>query len=511
MNGAEVLLQTLIDNGVEVCFANPGTSEMQLVAAIDKIPGMRPVLGLFEGVVTGAADGYGRMADKPAATLLHLGSGFSNGMANLHNARRAHTPIVNIVGDHASYHLPLDAPLTSDVPGHALLASSWVRVCSSADQLAEDGAEAIAAAKAGRAATLVVPADYAWSEAKGAVARAMPSPPAATSAQALSQAVEAISKGASTCIMLGGKTLREEGLALAHRLSCASGVSIISEVFPARIQRGRGRIAPQRLAYFGESAAEQLQNFDTIILLGAKAPVSFFAYPGKPSTLWPENCQLLELASATDDVVGTLHELVKAIDAPVVPTPADPPLPEIPEGPLTAEAVGAVLANALPANAVVSDESNTAGAFSYGMFDAAQPHDWLTLTGGAIGQGLPLAVGAAVACPQRKIVSLQADGSAMYTNQALWTMVREKLDICVVLFKNNSYAILNLELLRVGVENPGQRALSMLDLSNPELDWVSLANGMGLSASRSSSVAEFQEQFNEAMSKQGPQLIEVVL
>ena len=512
MNGAESLLQTLIDSGVEVCFANPGTSEMQLVAAIDKIPGMRPILGLFEGVVTGAADGYGRMAGKPAATLLHLGSGFSNGMANLHNARRAHTPIVNIIGDHASYHLALDAPLTSDVPGHAALASDWVRVAQSADTIAADGAEAVAAAMEGRAANLIVPADYAWTESASGGARPIaPRQRPGANSETISQAATALHHPEPRCLLLGGDALREEGLALAHRISAATGARVLCEVFPARIQRGRGRFTPERLPYLGEMAAECIKDIQHMVLVGAKAPVSFFAYPGKPGKLWHEDCTLWELTGPKLDSVATLRALAEFLDAPEIEPVADPALPEIPDGPLNGEAVGAVVANLLPENAIVSDEANTSGMFSYGMFDGAAPHDWLTLTGGAIGQGMPVAVGAAVACPDRKVVNLQADGSAMYTNQSLWTMAREKLDVCTVIYNNSAYAILSFELMRVGVENPGERARSMLDLSNPTLDWVSLATGMGVSATRATSVAEFREQFAAAMQTPGPRLIEVML
>lgn len=512
MNGAESLLQTLIDSGVEVCFANPGTSEMQLVAAIDKIPGMRPILGLFEGVVTGAADGYGRMADKPAATLLHLGSGLSNGMANLHNAKRAHTPIVNIIGDHASYHLPLDAPLTSDVAGLAALVSDWVRVVESADTIAEDGAAAVAAAMAGQAANLIVPADFAWTETTSNGARPMAiNPRSCANPESVSQAATALHHAEPGCLLLGGQALRAEGLALAERIAAKTGARILCEVFPARIQRGRGRYTPERLPYLGEMAADFIKDIRHMVLVGAKAPVSFFAYPGKPSTLWPEDCTVWELAGPSLDAIGTLHALADYLDAPEVTPAANAVLPEIPEGPLTPEAVGAVVANLLPENAIVSDEANTSGMFTYSMFDGAAPHDWLTLTGGAIGQGMPVAVGAAVACPDRKVINLQADGSAMYTNQSLWTMAREKLDTCTVIYNNSAYAILSFELMRVGVENPGERARSMLDLSNPTLDWVKLASGMGVKATRSSTIAEFKQQFAAAMQTKGPHLIEVML
>jgi acetolactate synthase I/II/III large subunit len=511
MNGAESLLKSLIDSGVDVCFANPGTSEMQLVAAIDKIPGMRPILGLFEGVVTGAADGYGRMADKPAATLLHLGSGFANGMANLHNAKRAFTPIVNIIGDHATYHLPLDAPLTSDVPGYAALTSDWVRVCDSAEAMATDGAEAVAASMQGQQANLIIPANYAWTEGCEPV-QPQPVPARPTVDESVIQAAaEALRESESSCLFLGGMALRERGLIAAHRISAATGARVITEVFPARIQRGRGRPTVERLPYLGEFAADVLKDFTQMVVVGTKPPVSFFAYPDKPGTLWPESCDVSQLTDHQHDHVAALEALADYLDAPEVLWQGDPALPEISEGPMTAETVGAVIANLLPEDSIISDEAQTSGVFSFGYYDGAAPHDWLNLTGGAIGQGLPVAVGAAVACPDRKVINLQADGSAMYTNQSLWTMAREELDVCVVIYNNSSYAILNLELMRVGVENPGERAKSMLELTNPCLDWVKIAEGMGVKASRATSTEEFQAQFSDAMATKGPRLIEVML
>ncbi len=511
MNGAESLLQTLIDGGVEVCFANPGTSEMQLVAAIDKIPGMRPILGLFEGVVTGAADGYGRMADKPAATLLHLGPGFANGMANLHNAKRAFTPIINIIGDHATDHLPLDAPLTSDVLGHATLTSDWVRVCKSVETMAQDGAEAIAATMKGRQANLIIPADYAWSEG-GKIAKPQ-SPPALEKAdeEIINAAANALRSGEASCLFLGGLALRDKGLNAAYRIAAATGAKMISEVFPARIQRGRNRPTVERLPYLGEFAVDALKNFKHMIAVGAKPPVSFFAYPGKPSTLWPKDCNIVQLAVQQQDQIAALEALADLLEAPEVALPKPIALPEIEQGPMTSETVGAVIANLIPENSIISDESNTSGVFSYGYYDSAAAHDWLSLTGGAIGQGLPVALGAAVACPDRKVINLQADGSAMYTNQALWTMARENLDVCIVIYNNSSYAVLNMELMRVGVDNPGERAKSMLELTNPKLEWTKISEGMGVKAGRATTTTEFETLFKEAMQTKGPRLIEVIL
>lgn len=511
MNGAESLLQSLINADVEVCFANPGTSEMQLVAAIDKIAGMRPILGLFEGVVTGAADGYGRMADKPAATLLHLGSGFSNGMANLHNAKRALTPIVNLIGEHASYHLPLDAPLTSDILGHATLTTDWVRTSQSSETMGQDGVEAVAASMSGRQANLIIPADHAWSDG-GQAAQALKAVEKSKASEDVIAEMAAILRSEnSCCLFLGSMALREQGLVAASRIAAATGAKLICEVFPARIQRGRGRPNIERLPYLGEFAADTLKDFEHLILVGAKAPVSFFAYPNKPSTLWAESCKIETLATQQQDQIATLEALADFLEAPVISVDEDNELPEIPDTTMTAETIGAVIANFLPENAIVSDESNTSGIFSYGYYDAAAPHDWLTLTGGAIGQGLPVAVGAAVACPNQKVINLQADGSAMYTNQSLWTMARENLDVCVVIYNNSSYAILNIELMRVGVDNPGERAKSMLDLSNPTIDWCLLAQSMGVNSSRATSTEEFKSQFKDAMATKGPRLIEVIL
>lgn len=515
MNGAEALLKTLIDSGVEVCFANPGTSEMQFVAAIDTIPGMRPILGLFEGVVTGAADGYGRMAGKPAATLLHLGSGFSNGMANLHNAKRAFTPMVNIIGEHATHHIPLDAPLSSDIVGHASLNSDWVEVSESADDLPQKGADAVTAALSGQLANLIAPADHAWTESKGAVS---PNPirnKPTISEELVSSAAEALRNGESTCLFLGGETLMEEGLELAHRIQVATGARVIHEVFPARIQRGKGRACMEKLPYLAEMATDVLKDVKQMVVLGSKEPVSFFAYPGKASKLVEESCSVQTLGGPRDDCLDALRRLAQALEAIEVDLPQDPPIPALPQSgddtSLTAEIVAAVIANNLPEGAIVSDESNTSGAFSYGYFDGAAPHDWLALTGGAIGQGMPVAVGAAVACPDQKVINLQADGSAMYSNQSLWTMARENLDIVTIIYNNKSYAILNFELMRVGVESPGEGAKSMLELTNPTLDWVQIAQGQGVPATRATTFGEFQKQFLEALNSSGPALIEVIL
>ncbi len=514
MNGADKLLETLVASGVEVCFANPGTSEMQLVSAIGNNDGMRAILCLFEGVVSGAADGYGRMADKPAATLLHVGSGFSNSMANLHNARRAHTPLVNIVGDHATYHLKYDAPLTSDVPAHANICSAWVRTSKSANDLAASGAEAVAASMtgAGRIATLIAPANHAWEEASKS-AEPLPLPDREPLAnEAVSKVAAKLGNGKATALLLGGRALREESTELAGRIARATGCRVLSETFVARMQRGAGRFAVERLRYFAEQVSEQLDGLEQIVLVGADAPVSFFAYPDKPSWLVPEGCEVLELASVDQDSRAALGALAEELGArePAETVPAAPNFPP-PEGLLTPVSIGQSMALLMPENAIVSDEAATCGLGIFPVTENAPPHDWLMLTGGAIGQGLPLSLGASVACPDRKVIALQADGSAMYTVQALWTMARENTDVTVVIMNNKSYAILNIELARVGAGAPTPKTLSMFDLSRPDLDWVSLSEGMGVPATRATSAEDFHEQFAAAMAAKGPRLIEAMV
>lgn len=516
MNGAEAFIGTLKACGVEVCFANPGTSEMQLVAAVDKQDGMRAILGLFEGVVTGAADGYGRMADKPAVTLLHLGPGLGNGLANLHNARRAASPVINMVGDHATYHLHYDAPLTSDAVGVARPMSDWVRVSKSERDLAQAGAEAFAVAQSypGKIATVVVPADHAWTEGSAGVSPPVTAAPALAPVEAIAAAADALRAGTGPkALFLGGRALREDALEQAGRIAAATGARIICETFATRLQRGAGRVAVERLPYFGEQAAAFLADLETIVFCGCEPPVSFFAYPGKPSWLSPEGATLVRLASLREDTLAALSELADALDAPAEPAKVQPEgtFPANDDDKLAPAGIGAVLSSLIPEDAIVSDEGATAGLAMFGMTAGAKKHDWLMLTGGAIGQGLPVAVGAAVACPDRKVLALQADGGGMYTCQALWTMAREKLDVVTIILNNGSYAILNIELMRVGVQNPGPKALSMLDLRNPAIDWCSISEGMGVPAVRATTVGEFRKALADALAAKGPRLIEAMI
>ena len=514
-NGAQALLKTLADAGIEVCFTNPGTSEMHFVAALDGEPRMRAVLALFEGVATGAADGYARMADKPAATLLHLGCGLGNGLANLHNARKGKVPIVNIVGDHATYHTQYDAQLQSDIETVARNVSpGFVRTSASTAALCRDAVDAIAAARGlpGQVATLILPADVSWGEG----AQTCPPPPAPAPLAADDATVEAVAKairsGGKVALLLGGQALREDALLAAARISAQADVKLLGEVFPTRLERGAGLPAVERIAYLAEMAGVQLAGIEHLILVDAKAPVSFFAYPGKPSYLVPDGCTVHTLASPSQNALASLEKLVQTLGA----AKAQPVLqaagrPSRPRGRLTAPKVCKAVGHLLPEHAIVIDEAITSGLM-LGMLTAGSPrHDLITLTGGAIGQGLPNAVGAAVACPDRPVIALIGDGTAMYTIQALWTMAREQLDVTVVIFNNAAYSVLNVELERVGTAGIGPKARAQLELGDGTLNFARLAQGMGVHAVRSDTAEEFNKALEYALAEPGPHLIEALV
>jgi len=514
MNGAESLVRTLVGGGVEVCFANPGTSEMHFVAALDRVEGMRSVLALFEGVVTGAADGYARMADRPAATLLHLGPGFENGAANLHNARKAATPMVNVVGEHATRHLRYDAPLSADIEAMARPVSHWVRTSRSARAVAGDAAEAIAAATAppGQIATLILPADTAWEEAGGPAAVPAPAPRAQVGADAVAQAARVLRSGEPTVLLLTGLALRAPALELAGRIAARTGARVMAQGANARIERGAGRVAVDRIPFVVDQALGVLAGVRHVILVGAKQPVAFFAYPGKPSLLTPEGCRMHHLAALGDDLEHALDWLADEVGARASEPRLQPAArPALPSGRLDKERIAAVLGALIPEHAIVADESVTTGRGFFGLTAGAPPHTWMNNTGGSIGLGLPLATGAAIACPDRKVVCLSGDGSAMYTLQALWTQAREGLDVTTVVFANRSYEILLGELANVGAGNAGRKALDMLTLREPDLDFVQMARGMGVPGSRARSCEELARALAAGLAAPGPHLVEVML
>jgi len=538
--GAHTVIERLLAGGVDVCFANPGTSEMHFVAALDDSPGMRAVLCLFEGVATGAADGYARIAGKPAATLLHLGPGMANGLANLHNARRAHSPIVNVVGDHATYHQKLDAPLQSDIDALGNWLQGTVHRPASTAELAATVDAAIASATygAGRVATIILPADLSWSESNSdGAAPPMTPRDALTSrereimtlvaqgytnreiAEELTISTRAVeghlyrtnrpleilkTYGEQVVLLLGGSATTSAGLRAAARISAATGAKALVETFPARLARGRGVPDIPRLGYFAEMAQEQLRGTRHLMLAGARSPVAFFAYPNMPGDLVPKGTEVHTLATAR------LEEIADRLGAPDVPEPPGSAA-ELPTGPLRSDNWAAVIGALLPENAIISDEANTSGLLLPDATAASPPHDVLTLTGGAIGQGLPVAIGAAIAAPRRPVIALQSDGSALYTISALWTMAREQLDITVVILNNHAYAILQLELMRVGASAAGPKAQSLLELSKPSIDFVAIAEGFGVPATRATTAEELATHFGAAIAEPGPHLIDAAV
>ncbi|NQY39445.1 MAG: acetolactate synthase large subunit [Henriciella sp.] len=512
MTGAQALVGTLADHGVTACFANPGTSEMHLVTALDGEPRIRSVLCLFEGVATGAADGYARVAGTPAMTLLHLGAGYLNAGANIHNAGRANTPMINVIGDHAVPHLKYDAPLTSDIVGLAGPNSRWIKSANKADQTGALAAEAYAASfgpKPGPV-SLLLPADSAWLEG-GKLGESLSTPSLReVSEDRINAAAAAIADASKPVIIMNGTALTEDGLKAAARLK-AAGVRVMTDTFYGKMRRGAGVFAPERMQYFAEGAMDDLSGTDLMILAGTNAPVAFFSYPGKPSLLVPEGCQLLDLGDASTDSAGTLTALADAMGA----TDSAPvevlKQPDAPTGDLTAQSVGQSLARHLPENALVSDDGVSNGLLSYLPTQNAQPHDWMMLTGGAIGQGMPLALGAAIAAPDRKVICLSGDGAGMYTNQALWSMAREGSDVTTIVFVNHSYRILNIELYRTGAGNPGPTAKNMLSIGGPDINWVQLSTSMGVPAVEATTAEAFDEALAEAIAAPGPRLIAAVV
>ena len=513
MNGAQALIRTLVESGVDVCFANPGTSEMHVVAALDAVGDMRAVLGLFEGAVTGAADGYARMAGRPAAALLHLGPGLGNGLANLHNARRGGVPVVAIVGDHATWHRGRGAPLESDIATIARNVSRWIRSVGTPKDLGADAAAAAAAALGppGQVVTLIVPADVSWSDG-GVVAPAVAPTPRLGVPDDRIEEVAAVLRTAGPALLLVGGTVPADPAALdaAGRVAAAAGARVLSEVFPTRLARGAGVAPLERLAYFPEDAMAQLDGLAHLVLVEVDPPVGFFAYPDHDGLLVPDGCQIHTLAGPTDDGTAALAALADALDAPAA-VRVDAARPARPTGALDARAVAAAVGALLPEGAIVSDEALTAAAPLPAATRGAPPHDWLSITGGAIGQGLPVATGAAVACPDRRVLALQADGSAMYTLQALWTQAREGLDVTTVIYDNGAYEILAIEMARVGAEGAGPRARELLDLTGPRLDFVALAAGLGVPATRAETADELTRQLDAALATPGPTLIDAVI
>lgn len=516
MNGAEYLIKTVAHAGIEVCFANAGTTEIPIVNALDTACGIRAILCLFEGGCSGAADGYARMKDKPAMNLLHLGPGFANGIANFHNARRAGSPIFNVIGDHATWHRPNDPLLNMDLESLVGTVSGWQRNNKSPENISRDVAEGISAAYAGQIASLIVPSDHQWAQPAATQifsAGFTFDPVKQTEIEAAAQLLRTNSR---TALVLGGRALHQAGLRQAARICAAAGCDLLTDVFPARIERGAGYPIVKKIPYFPEQATAMLAAYETFVFAGAREPVAFFGYEGLPGILLAADQKRVHIGDGNQDEAAALEHLADALGAPVA-LPPDAPFiasfrrQELPEGALTVENVCLALAALQPENAVIIDESLTSGFAYYNLAATAPPHTLLYLTGGAIGQGIPSATGAAVACPDRPVINFQADGSALYTLQALWTQARENLNVTTLICSNRSYKIIRTELERAGCSTAGPAAEKLIDLNRPDINWVQLSQGFGVPATAAVTVAEFAAAFHRAMVEPGPHLIELVL
>ena len=516
MIGAEILIKTAVKAGIEVCFTNPGTTEMPLVCAFDSIPGIRPYLGLFEGCCTGAADGYGRMADKPAMTLLHLGPGLGNGIANLHNAAKGGTPVLNVIGEHATWHRAVNAPLTMDIEALANPVSGWQRTCSSTDTLSQDTADAIAAASEGQVVSLVVPSDIQWSECADSTIYQPEISGTFIDQDSINRSAEVLHTGKKSALILGGRALRKEGLMAAARIKDVTGCDLLSERAPARIERGQGIPATEVIPYFPRQALALLSSYEVVVLAGTDEPVTFFGWQGYPSRLLNDTQVICWIKADNQILPQALEGLADAIDAPGRSIAAGAGFtkterPEIPKGALTAAKAGIILAALQPEGAIIVNESVTSGAAYLPLAVSAPAHTMMALPGGAIGYGMPCAVGAAIACPQRPVINFQADGSAMYTLQALWMQARESLNVTTLICANRSYNILKIEFARADITAPGPYARALTDLGNPAIDWVQISKGMGVPAVSVDSCEELAKELKRALQEPGPHLIEMLI
>jgi len=516
MTGAELLLKTAVKGGIEVCFTNPGTTEMPLVCAFDSVAGIRPVLGLFEGCCTGAADGYGRMTDKPAMTLLHLGPGLGNGIANLHNARRGRTPVLNVIGEHATWHQSADAPLNMNIATLAETVSGWQRTSAAPQNLSRDTADAITAALQGKVATLIVPSDVQWSDSRNNKIHLSKTPDACVDKESIERAADLLRTDQKAALILGGRALRQKGLMAAARIKAKTGCDLLSERAPARMERGAGIPATEFIPYFPRQALDLLSKYQTVVLAGAGEPVTFFGWQGYESRLLNDEQDICQIKAADKILPQALENLADALQAPGNFDAADVGFsqverPALPRGKLTAQNACLILAALQPENTIIVNESITSGAAYFPLEPGLPPHTLLMLPGGAIGYGMPCAVGAAIACPRRPVINFQADGSAMYTVQALWMQAREGLGVTTLICSNRSYNILNIEFSRSGLTSPGRYAQTLTDLSNPTIDWVQISKGLGVPAVAVDRCEDLAQELKKALDEPGPHLIEMDL
>ncbi len=515
MIGAEIILKTARDAGVEICFANAGTTELPLVAAFDTVSGIRPVLGLFEGVCTGAADGYGRMTQKPAMTLLHLGPGFANGIANLHNARRAKTPVFNVIGEHASWHLAADPPLNMDIKSLAKPVSGWLKTSRSVNTLAKDTAEALNATLYGQISTLIVPADYQWSDYNGEEIALPKFKFEPLNRKKIQAAASLIKKSAKPALILGGRALRKEALITAAKIKAATGCDLLMVTFPAYLDRGAGLPLLKRIPYFPEQASALLAEYDSFVLAGAEEPVAFFGYKGGQSFYLNTKQKKIRIDGDKQDTTLALEELADTLgvraNIDTASVLANYKLPEMPAGKLNSQKLGAALACLQPEDCIIVEEGVTAGAPYYALAQTLKPHCHMSLTGGAIGMGMPCALGAALACPDRQIINIEADGSAMYTVQALWSQAHEKTNVITIICSNRKYFTIEFECRRAGITSLGEAAAALIKMDDPPIDWIALGKSMNVPSVCVATAEDFSRELKVALNEPGPHLIEAVL
>ena len=537
-NGACGVVRTLVAGGVEVMFANPGTTEMLVVDALDSVEGLRAILCLHETVCTGAADGYGRMAGKAACTLLHLGVGLANGSANLHNARRAGAPVVNLVGDMASWHVAKDPLLASDIEGLASFTGCFYRASGAdPDGLSDDVADALVAVRDYRAgesrvATVALahdatrdPLSKPWAPPELLATLEQPGGDVKTLFErsielhneryggndAIPAHVKACGAALTTsnaALFVGGAGLcDEEALNACSAIAAATGCALVVENAFARVDRGGHRPRFVRVPYFPKDARTYLAKFETVVLVGARKPVAMFGYDdGVSDLVGLDGQQVLEIDAM--DVPGALRYLAGTLGGAPPPPPPAAAAPKRPKGKLSAYKLCQALACTQPADAIVVDESLTSGGSYWDLSLSCAPFSHLTLTGGSIGIGPPLSVGCAVACPGRRVVDFQADGSGLYSTPAFWTMAAERLDVTVLVCKNDVYQILKVEQQKQNLPTAKPNAKKLTNLSGPSVDWVALAKGYGLDATSVSTAEDLLAALEHSFATPGPYLIE---
>jgi len=514
MNGAQAFFKVLLDGGVDTIFGCPGTSEMQIIQELGQT-NVHAVLGLQENVVTGMAHGYGVMTGKPSLSLLHVACGISNGLANMHNGRRAGAPMVVFAGGVAANH-------EVNNPEHQMLlrpqqiaaaATDWQREALTSDLLADCAAEALQVANTGygKVAMVFGPAQTFWEEATILEDQTRPPiPPRRVSASTIKEIAESIQSGKKTCLLLGGHALREEALEVAGRISAATGAELWQDYIVARLQRGAGRVPVKRIPYVVEAGVEALKDFEQIVLVGNQIPIPTFSYKGKPLTKVPEGCAIKTLGTTECDLLQALTDLADAVNAPAkAPVHQDRAKGVAPTGVLNEAAICQSIVAAMPDNVIVVDEGNME-SFNFPELTAgAAPHDFMQApTGGAIGAGASVAIGASVAAPDRKVVCLEGDFSLNLNIMSLWTMAKQNSNICLVIMNNGGSQALRMELARVRPGDETDKALDMLLIRDPEIDYVKIAEGNGLSATRATTAEEFHQQFVAAMKKKGPHVID---